>query len=395
VSHVAFVIPGLDRAGGAERQVMLLGAGLARRGWRVSVIALTGEGREAAESAAHAGIGFLSLHMRKGVADPRGWVRLHQWLRANRPDILHAHLPHATWMARLSRVFAPARLVIDTIHTSAATPPVRRMAYRFTARLSDCVTAVSGGVASACRADEIAKPNRVVVVPNGIDTAKWTPDSAARARVRHELGLCDEFLWCTVGRLEPVKDHALLLHALASLPMHAHVVLAGAGRLEQELRSLSRDLGIEKRVHFLGFQPNPRRWLQAADGFALTSRWEGLPVSLLEAGACALPCVATDVSGVRDILDNGVTGFVAAPRNVDSFRTEMMRLMVAGPTERLAMGIRARRRIMERFGIDAVLDAWERLYGEMLADRPEPSRFASRICQAAASPVAPPSQSPA
>jgi glycosyltransferase involved in cell wall biosynthesis len=394
VSHVVFVIPGLDRIGGAERQVMLLAAGLAQRKWRLSVIALTGEGSDAAEDLANAGIGFLSLHMRKGVADPRGWLRLHQWLCTNHPDILHAHLPHASWMARVSRIFAPVRVVVDTIHTSAATPPARRMAYRFTTRLSDCVTAVSSGVAAACRADGIAKPDRLVVIPNGIDTARWTPDSVVRAQVREELGVGDEFLWCTVGRLEPVKDHALLLHALAALPARARLVIAGSGRLDPELHSLARDLRLERRVRFLGFQPDPRRWLQAADGFALTSRWEGLPMSLLEAGACGLPCVATDVSGVREILDNGVTGCVAAG-NIASFRTEMMRLMAAEPMERFAMGIRARRRIVERFGIDAVLDGWERLYGDMLEERPVPSRFAFRMRRAAASIPAPASQRPA
>jgi len=390
-----FVIPGLDRIGGAERQVMLLAAGLAQRKWRVKVIALTGEGSDGAEELANAGIGFLSLHMRKGVADPRGWVRLHQWLRANHPDILHAHLPHASWMARVSRVFAPVRVVVDTIHTSAATPPARRMAYRFTTRLSDCVTAVSNGVAAACRADGIAKPDRLVVIPNGIDTARWTPDGVVRAQLREELGVRDEFLWCTVGRLEPVKDHALLLHALAALPARAHLVVAGAGRLKAELHSLTRHLRIERRVRFLGFQPDPRCLLQAADGFALTSRWEGLSMSLLEAGACGLPCVATGVSGVREILDNGVTGFVAGAGDVASFRTEMMRLMAAEPMERLAMGIRSRRRIVERFGIDAVLDGWERLYIDILADAPEPGRFASRMSRAAASIPAPASQRPA
>ena len=79
---------------------------------------------------------------------------------------------------------------------------------------------------------------------------------------------------------------------------------------------------------------------------------------------------------MREILDNGVTGFVAGAGDVASFRTEMMRLMAVEPMERLAMGIRSRRRIAERFGVDAVLDGWERLYGDMLEERPVPSRFA-------------------
>ncbi len=389
MSHVAFVIPGLDRIGGAERQVMLLAAGLAQREWRVTVIALTGEGGDAAEDLARSGVSFLSLHMRKGVADPRGWVRLHRRLLANRPDIVHAHLPHSSWMARVSRPFAPVRVVLDTIHTAAATPTARRMAYKVTTRLSDFVTAVSSGVAASCRANGIAKADRIILIPNGIDTAMWTPDRAVRAQVREELGVRDEFLWCTVGRLEPVKDHALLLHALATLPGHAHLVIAGTGRLEPELRSLARELQLESRVRFLGFQPDPRRWLQAADGFAFSSRWEGLPISLLEAGACGLPCVATDVSGVLEIVEHGITGFVAAPGDIASFRAEMMRLIAAEPAERLVMGMRARSRIVERFGIDAVIDAWERLYCEMLSERPVPRRFASRMRRVTASIAAP------
>ena len=86
MSHVALIIPGLDRIGGAERQVILLAKGLCRRGWRVSVVALSGSGGDAAAELVGAGAGFLSLEMRKGLADPRGWIRLHRWLRQQKPD---------------------------------------------------------------------------------------------------------------------------------------------------------------------------------------------------------------------------------------------------------------------------------------------------------------------
>jgi len=80
LNHVALLIPGLDRIGGAERQLMLLAKGLRGRGWRVSVVALSGTGGDAAAELAGAGIAFLSLEMRKGLADPRGWLRFHRWL---------------------------------------------------------------------------------------------------------------------------------------------------------------------------------------------------------------------------------------------------------------------------------------------------------------------------
>jgi hypothetical protein len=95
MSHVAFVIPTLDRVAGAERQVMLLAGGLARRDWRVSVVALSGSGGEAAQELCQGGIQFHSLEMRKGIADPRGWMRFQTWLRRESPYVMHAHLPHA------------------------------------------------------------------------------------------------------------------------------------------------------------------------------------------------------------------------------------------------------------------------------------------------------------
>src|SRR5271165_2053009 len=104
MNHVALVLPGIERLAGAERQAILLAKGLARRGWRVSVIALTGEGGDAARDLEAARVSFVSLRMRKGVFDPRGWVRFHRWIKEHAPDVLHAHLPHGSWMARGVRI---------------------------------------------------------------------------------------------------------------------------------------------------------------------------------------------------------------------------------------------------------------------------------------------------
>src|SRR5208282_6535365 len=106
----------VDRIGGAERQAMLLAKGLRRRGWRVSVVALSGSGGAAANELRRAGVQFVSLEMRKGLADPRGWLRFHRWLWRERPEVVHAHLPHAAWLVRWSRLDAPVPVVIDTVH---------------------------------------------------------------------------------------------------------------------------------------------------------------------------------------------------------------------------------------------------------------------------------------
>ena len=131
MSHAALLIPTLDRLGGAERQLILLARGLSGRGWRVSVVALSGSGGAAAEELRGCGVAFLSLGMRKGLADPRGWIRFHRWLRKARPDVVHAHLPHAAWLARWSRLAVPAPVFLDTLHSSSTGGRGRRFGYRF------------------------------------------------------------------------------------------------------------------------------------------------------------------------------------------------------------------------------------------------------------------------
>jgi glycosyltransferase involved in cell wall biosynthesis len=375
MSHVALIVPGLDRIAGAERQAILLAKGLCRRGWRVSVVALTGSGGQAAAELTATGAAFLSLEMRKGLADPRGWIRFNRWLGRERPDLLHAHLPHAAWLARWSRLAAPVRVVLDTFHSSSTGSLGRRLGYRLSNWLPDQVTAVSRAVAQAHLAARMASTQKLAVIPNGVDVEEWRPDGALRKIVRRELGLQDEFLWFAAGRLEPVKDYLTLLHAFTQVPDSARLVVAGSGPLQEELRLLTTRFGLANRVRFLGFEPDVRRWMQIADGFVLSSRWEGLPMALLEAAACALPAVATDVPGTREVIVDGQTGFLAQAGSAVSLQGAMTRMMQTPPEERRSLGEQARRNVSRQYGSEAVLDRWESLYRELLGQNPQPLRW--------------------
>jgi glycosyltransferase involved in cell wall biosynthesis len=376
--HIALVIPTIDRLGGAERQVFLLAKGLLRRGARVSVIALSGSGGDAASELISAGASFLGLTMRKGLADPRGWVRFHRWLQREAPDIVHAHLPHATWMSRWTRFFTPMRLLVDTIHTSDSGTLGRRLGYRWSAWLSDQTTAVSEGVAEAYGSAGMVPVQRLSVLPNGVDVEHFHPDPQVRETVRQQLRLDSEFMWFAAGRMHPVKDYATLLHAMVAVPASGCLVIAGAGELESGMRQLSQQLRLESRVRFLGFQPDVRPWMQAADGFVLSSRWEGLPMSLMEAGACALPAVATDVRGSREIIVDGQTGFLTPPGNAAALSDAMGRLMRLRLDVRREIGNQARQNIVEHFSIESVLDRWAALHHDLLATHPRPARYRRR-----------------
>jgi glycosyltransferase involved in cell wall biosynthesis len=375
MKHIGFLLPTLNRIGGAERQVVLLAKGLSARGWRVTLVVLAGTAGEPGTELRTAGVDFLSLQMRKGLVDPRGWMRLNGWLRRERPGIVHAHLPHSAWLARWSRLAAPVRVVIDTIHTAGTGTRGRRLGYRFSNWLSDKITAVSEGAAEAWAAARMVDAGRVEVVANGIDTEAWKPDPAARAALRAELGLREEFLWLAAGRLEPVKNFPALLRAIARLPGRARLVIAGGGSQAEALWSQARTLGIEGRVRFPSYLPNLLRWMQAADGFALSSHWEGLPMSLLEAGACGLPCVSTAVAGATEIVLDGQTGFLAPAGDEKELCEAMRRLMAMEANERHAMGAAARQSIFARYSIQSVLNHWENLYATLLEERPVAARW--------------------
>jgi glycosyltransferase involved in cell wall biosynthesis len=367
MSFVALMIPSIDRIGGAERHMLELATGLHRRGWNVTVVALAGTGGEAAAALERNGIGYLSLEMRKGLADPRGWVRLIAWLRRAKPDIVHAHLPHAAWMARVSHLLAHSPVALDTIHSASTGGWWRKLFYRLTSSLPDLVIAVSDAAAEPHVTAGMVDPQRLKVIHNGVDLEAWRPDESSRETLRNDLGFGDEFVWLAAGRLEPVKDYPTMLRAFEMVSKPARLVIAGAGAQQHELELMAERIGVAKRVRFLGFQPDVRRYMQAVDGFILTSRWEGLPMAILEASACELPQVATSVSGTNEAIADEVTGLLARPGDYADLADVMNRLMEMPREERRAMGVRARQRVVERFSLEAALDRHEALYRELLA----------------------------
>ena len=282
--------------------------------------------------------------------------------------MLHAHLPHAAWLCRWSRLAAPVPVVIDTLHSSSTGKRGRRIGYSCSRWLPDHVTAVSHATAVSHLAAGMVREQQLSVLVNGIEVEAWEPNVNARQEARRLLGLTNEFLWLAAGRLEAVKDYPTLLRALALAPQNARLLILGAGPQQAELVVLARKLGLEQRVCLLGFEPDVNRWMQAADGFVLSSRYEGLPMVLLEAGACAVPVVATDVPGTREVVVDGVNGLLARAGDPQSLSQAMSGMMQMPLEERCAMAESAQRRVMEEFGLEAVLDRWERLY-EGLLDR--------------------------
>jgi len=362
-----FLITGLAY-GGAEIQLVNLAISLKKRGWEVRVVAMLPP-QAFTEELKDAGIPLSTLNMRRGVADPRAVFRLVKILREWRPDIVHSHMVHANLLARVARIFYKIPVLISTAHNINEGDRWREVAYRLTDPLANLTTNVSRAAVKRYIRVGAAPKNKIRFMPNGIDTAKFKPDKAAGQRLRNELGVDNCFVWLAVGRFDVQKDYPNLLHALGRVTgefNNALLLIAGDGPLRPDMEKLTRKLGLDKQVRFLGICHNIPELMNAADAYVMSSAWEGMPMVLLEAGACGLPAVVTDVGGNSEVVLNGKTGFIAPPRNPEALAQAMEKMMALSEAERRAMGKAGRAYIEANYSLEHVVDQWEALYMEHL-----------------------------
>lgn len=171
-------------------------------------------------------------------------------------------------------------------------------------------------------------PNLVVTIPNGVDLERLRALAAAPVSDEAILGDPGELRIVSVGRLAKVKGYDILLQALALIP-HApwRLLVIGEGEEEMALRDLASALGIAHRVRFMGWQPNPYAWMARADLFVLASRWEAMPLVLLEALALELPIVATACpGGATSVLGGGRYGRLVPAEDVRALSGAIMEL---------------------------------------------------------------------
>jgi len=167
--------------------------------------------------------------------------------------------------------------------------------------------------------------NDSTVILNGIDTSRFIVGDKVEARAALGLPQDIKLLGCS-GRLEMLKGQKLLIQSLEHLPDSVHVVLAGNGSYELELRDEAAELGVSRRVHFLGRVDDMPRFYQALDFFCLPSFKEGMPLSPLEAQACGIPSIVTDVGGARESLCRE-TGTLIPPGNTMAIVNAVERLL--------------------------------------------------------------------
>jgi glycosyltransferase involved in cell wall biosynthesis len=273
----------------------------------------------------------------------------------------------AAWLAGVRRVKAIHHLTPSSVPpavkiTSIKTTLKRLIGYRtryliartFTAALTEQAICVSDAVRTLLVAENKYPASKVFVIQNGVDLARFAPDQEARTRCRAELGVGGEVVLVSASRLTPIKGYDVLVRALALLVSKQYTfkwIVVGEGRLQRQIRDQVDSLGLTDSTIFLGFQHDIRPFLNAADVFLLTSYLEGLPLTILEAMACGLPCVVTDVGGNAEAVRHGKEGLVIRPGDAAGV-SEALAYLFENPRERMEMSRSARLRTCATFDVN-------------------------------------------
>jgi glycosyltransferase involved in cell wall biosynthesis len=356
--------------GGADSQLLAAAQGLRARGHDILIVSLTSLGPMGLR-ARSLRIPTESLEMPRGVPDPRGLVRLVRLVHSWRPDVLHSHMVHANLMARALRLVTPVPALVSTIHNIYEGGALWMAAYRLTNGLVDHMTIISQAAADRFIRERIVPSRLLRVVSNGVDPEPYRQvPPGARDELRRALGLGQRFVWLAVGRFEIAKDYPNMLRAFGAVRERhpdAVLLLVGRGSLQAETEALARELRLGEGVRFLGVRDDVPALVSAADGYVMSSAWEGMPMVLLEAAAGGLPIATTRVGGNHEAVLDGETGFLAPPRDHHALASAMLRLMGLSEAERRAMGERGREHVRSHHSLTRVVERWEELYREVLA----------------------------
>ena len=375
--RLMMVTTGLTLLGGAEVQVVNMAVGLSRRGWDVEIVSMVPLAPPLPDFRGEQ-VRVTSLEMERGVPEWKGFRRFLQEVRERRPDVVHSHMTHASLLTRIARPFCRMPVLICTLHGhkmysvkgGGAASRGFELAHWLTDALADVTTAVSEAAGERYARVKAVSQKRLRVIPNGVPDEEFAPSQVTRLHERRNLNLRDEFAWLAVGRLEKVKDYETMLRAFAvalDTDVAQMLLIAGAGSQQRQLEELAEELGISDRVRFLGVRGDISRLMQAADGFVLSSVFEGMPVVMLEAAASGLPMVATRVGGNAEVLPHEQRNRLAPARRPRELGLAMQRLACMSDGERRAMGEAARVFVLSHFGMGAILDQWESLYRELMA----------------------------
>jgi len=362
---IGFCITDLD-PGGAEKALVQLVLGLDRRYWDPFVVCLSGRGA-LADELEQGGVETRCLQAVGLRSVTRFWALVREF-RRRRPQLVQTYLFHANLVGRLAAAVAGVPRVVSGIRVAEQRYVSRLWWDRWTQRLVDRHVAVSQAAARFSVDTGRLQPDRVVVIPNGVDTQRL---AAVAPRSPVSWGLPAEArMILFAGRLDDQKDPLLLLEAVQEVLDHlpdVHLVMAGSGPLHEVLQQRIASAPTRPRMHLLGQRSDVPALLRSASCFVLPSRWEGMPNAVLEAMAAGCPVVATRVEGSTEILDHDRCGLLVPVGDAAALSAAITRVLTDPPLVDCLTSA-ARHMVEQSYTWERTVAEYESLYRGLLPD---------------------------
>ncbi|MBI5666967.1 MAG: glycosyltransferase family 4 protein [Chloroflexi bacterium] len=302
--------------------------------------------------------------------------KIYRLIREFQPDIVHTHTAKAGFVGRLAAWLAGVPVIVHTFHAHIFhgyfNPLLTRLFIlleRWMGSVSDTIITLSEGLRRELAEDyHIARRKHFTVLPLGLDLDSFatTPRHSGQFRAAWNIPP-DACLIGIVGRIVPVKNHALFLEAAVKVRQQlpqAHFVIVGDGELRPEVEAQVHELGLRDAVTFTGWQRVLAPIYSDLDALVISSVTEGTPVSVIESLAAGCPVVATAVGGLPDLLDHGRLGLLVTPGDADALATGILRTVRQPPDVS-----EAQRLMLDRYGIDRLVKDLDSLYRGLLAKK--------------------------
>ncbi len=383
---VTHVITGLAPQG-AETMLYKLVSQMDRPAFLNEIISLTNwhescsDWKPVSKQLEASGIRVRALRMRRGVLSPPQLLRLVQWIRRSKPDVVQTWMYHANLIGGLAARLAGARIVwgihhanLDGRHNKRHTIWTARACARLSPAIPSRIVCCSESARQVHAANGYAA-KKLVVIPNGFDLSQFHPDPQAGSSLRRELGIPETArLIGVAARFHPLKGHRNFIEAAArlsaSLP-NVHFLLCGRAidRSNSQLTDWIRAAGpaLSERCHLLGVRQDMPRLFAGVDIATSPSVGEAFPVAIGEAMACGTPCVVTNVGDSAALVGN--TGMIVPAEDPDALADAWKQLLTLDRVILMRLGTMARERVQKRFALGVVVERYQQTYRDVICSR--------------------------
>lgn len=381
--RVLHIVTRFLKWGGAERNTYYSIRGLDPNRYRVDLAVGRDSQLDLLENYEHGQVFQVKTLVRdpNPLLDLLALFQLYRLIKSGNYDIVHTHTGKAGILGRLAARMAGVPIIIHGLHGTMTSPnPVLDRIYlfldRFTGRFTDCFVSVGEDLKQRYIERGIGNPSKYRVIHSGmnLDSFYNAGDLPKEAIIkkRRELGVADdELVIGKVASLEPRKGHKYAISATKELIQHhtnIKLLFVGDGWYRPKLEEMVQQNNLEDSIVFTGYREDIAEVMATFDIVILTSLWEGLPQVLVQAAAIGKPIVTFDVEGAKEVVKDGVNGFIVPLKNVDAL-TEKVEYLLSDMERARAIGKQGRKIISDQWTIETMQEKTRELYEELLASK--------------------------